>query len=101
MITAIHDCEAICAPTLRVTMNTALSNRARILTTGFRRIFTYVVTATGHSDRVFEIVFEGDPLLNDNIRREAANEWSGFSLRRLEKDHQGVWHCTQDIKLRR
>jgi protocatechuate 3,4-dioxygenase, beta subunit len=61
----------------------------------------YVVTAPGFSERVFEIVFEGDPFLSDNVRREAANEWSGFSLRRLEKDNQGEWRCTQDIKLRR
>ena len=58
-------------------------------------------TAAGFSERVFEIVFEGDPLLDDRVRREAAQEWSGFSLRRLEKDSQGAWRCTQDIKLRR
>lgn len=61
----------------------------------------YVVTAAGYSERVFEIVFEGDPLLDDNVRGETAREWSGFSLRRLEKDKQGVWRCTQDIKLHR
>lgn len=61
----------------------------------------YVVTAPGYNERNFEIVFEGDPFLDDRVRREAANEWSGFSLRRLEKDKQGVWRCSQDIKLRR
>jgi protocatechuate 3,4-dioxygenase beta subunit len=61
----------------------------------------YVVTAAGYRDRIFEIVFEGDPLLDDNVRRQAANEWSGFSLKRLEKDNRGAWRCTQDIKLRR
>ena len=60
----------------------------------------YVVAAPGYSERVFEIVFEGDPFLDDKVRHEAANEWSGFSLRRLEKDEQGVLRCTQDIKLR-
>lgn len=60
----------------------------------------YVVSAAGYSERVFEIVFEGDPFLTDNVRQEAAKEWSGFSLRRLEKDSQGTWRCTQDIKLR-
>jgi len=61
----------------------------------------YVVTAAGYSERIFEIVFEGDPFLDDRVRREAVNEWSGFSLRRLDKDEQGAWRCTQDIKLRR
>jgi len=61
----------------------------------------YVVNAPGFSERIFEIVFEGDPNLDDRIRSEAAKEWSGFSLRRLDKDDQGVLRCTQDIKLRR
>lgn len=60
----------------------------------------YVVTAAGYSERIFEIVFEGDPFLDERVRQEAGSEWSGFSLRRLEKDEQGVWRCTQDIKLR-
>lgn len=61
----------------------------------------YVVTAPGFNERVFEIVFEGDPFLSDDVRRQAADEWSGFSLKRLEKDERDVWRCTQDIKLRR
>ena len=60
----------------------------------------YVVTAPGYNERIFEIVFEGDPFVDDKVRKEAANEWSGFSLRRLEKGDQGVWRCTQDVKLR-
>jgi len=61
----------------------------------------YVVTAPGHSERIFEIVFEGDPFLDDRVRQDAAKEWSGFSIRRLDKDGQGVLRCTQDIKLQR
>jgi protocatechuate 3,4-dioxygenase beta subunit len=61
----------------------------------------YVVTAAGFNERIFEIVFEGDPFLTENTRREATNEWSGFSLRRLEKDDRGVLRCAQDVKLRR
>ena len=60
----------------------------------------YVVTAEGYRERVFEIVFEGDPNLDENVRREAAKEWTGFSLRQLEKDSRGFWRCTQDIKMR-
>jgi protocatechuate 3,4-dioxygenase beta subunit len=61
----------------------------------------YVVNAPGFSERIFEIVFEGDPNLDERVRSEAAKDWSGFSLRRLEKDSQGVLRCTQDIKLKR
>jgi protocatechuate 3,4-dioxygenase beta subunit len=61
----------------------------------------YVVTAEGFRERIFEIVFTGDEFINDRIRAEAAKDDSGFSIRPLERDSQGVLHCTQDIKLKR
>lgn len=60
----------------------------------------YVVTASGFSERVFEIVFEGDPFLDDRVRREASKEWSGFSLVKLEKDDRSGWRGIQDVRLR-
>lgn len=60
----------------------------------------YVVTAPGYKERIFEIVFEGDRFIDDRIRADAAKEDSGFSIRPLERDKQGVLRCTQDIKLR-
>jgi len=60
----------------------------------------YVVMAPGYKERIFEIVFDGDRLINDRIRADAAQEESGFSIRPLERDKQGGWRCTQDIKLR-
>jgi protocatechuate 3,4-dioxygenase beta subunit len=61
----------------------------------------YVVTADGYKERVFEIVFEGDQFINDRIRADAAKEESGFSIRPLERNQQGVLHCTQDIRLKK
>jgi protocatechuate 3,4-dioxygenase, beta subunit len=61
----------------------------------------YVVTADGYRERVFEIVFTGDEFINDQIRADAAREDSGFSIRPLVRDGQGVLHCTQDIKLKK
>ena len=61
----------------------------------------YVVSAPGFRERVFEIVFQGDPRINDQIRAMAAREESAFSIRALERDGQGVLRCVQDIKLRR
>lgn len=61
----------------------------------------YHVNAPGYQERVFEIVFEGDPKLNADIRSRAAQEDSGFSLRPLTRDAQGTWRCTQDVKLRK
>ena len=61
----------------------------------------YVVTAGGYQERVFEILFEGDPLVSERTRAEAAKEYSGFSIRPVTRDRQGVWQCTQDVKLQK
>ena len=60
----------------------------------------YVVKATGYRDRIFEIVFEDDPLMSERIRADAAREDSGFSIRPLTRGPQGVLRCTQDIRLK-
>jgi protocatechuate 3,4-dioxygenase beta subunit len=61
----------------------------------------YHVNAPGHQERVFEIVFEGDPKISANIRAEAAKEDSGFSIRQLTGDARNGWHCTQNVTLRK
>ena len=59
----------------------------------------YVVNATGYQERIFEIVFEGDPNIDERIKADAAKEGSAFSIRVLTRDKQGVWLCSQDIKM--
>ena len=61
----------------------------------------YVVSADGYKERVFEIVFEGDPFIDDRIRADGAKEESAFSIRALTRDQQGVWRCAQDVKMRK
>lgn len=61
----------------------------------------YHVNAPGYQERVFEIVFEGDPKLTADIRARAAQADSAFSLRPLTRDAQGVWHCTQNVTLKK
>lgn len=60
----------------------------------------YVVKAPGYRERIFEIVFENDPLVNERIRADAGREDSGFSIRSLTRDAQGVLRCTQDVRLK-
>jgi protocatechuate 3,4-dioxygenase beta subunit len=60
----------------------------------------YVVNAPGHQERIFEIVFEGDPNIDERMRADAAKEGSAFSIRTLTRDQQGVWRCAQDVKMR-
>src|SRR5262245_28462990 len=59
----------------------------------------YVVNAPGHQERIFEIVFEGDPKIDERMRAEAAKEGSAFSIRGLTRGQQGVWRCAQDVKM--
>ncbi len=59
----------------------------------------YVVNAPGYKERIFEIVFEGDKFITDRIRSDAAREGSDYAICSLERDKQGVWRCTQDVKL--
>lgn len=61
----------------------------------------YHVNAPGYQERVFEIVFEGDPKISNDIRTRAAQPDSAFSIRKLTRDAQGVWHCTQEVTLRK
>jgi len=61
----------------------------------------YVVNAPGYKERIFEIVFEGDPFIDDRIRADAANEGSAFSIRPLKRNQQGVWHCAQDVRMQK
>ena len=60
----------------------------------------YHVNAAGFPEKVFEIVFEDDPLVDQRIRASAAREGSPFSIRPLTRDAQGGWRCTQDIQLK-
>ena len=61
----------------------------------------YVVNAPGYQERIFEIVFEGDPNIDERIRADAAKEGSAFSIRALTRDQQGMWRCAQDVKMRK
>ncbi len=61
----------------------------------------YVVNAPGFKERIFEIVFADDPLVDQGIRARASREDSGFSIRPLTRGAQGVLRCTQDIQLRK
>ena len=60
----------------------------------------YVVTAPGYQERVFEILFEGDPLISARTRADAQQPYSGFSIRPLAKD-QSMWRITQDVVMQK
>ena len=61
----------------------------------------YEVTAAGHGARIFEIVFDQDPLVTAEIRRQATQPDSIYSIRRIEKGANDVGQVTQDVVLGR
>ncbi|MGH7470168.1 MAG: hypothetical protein ACRENP_19655 [Longimicrobiales bacterium] len=60
----------------------------------------FVVNATGFTQRIFEIVFDDDPFVNERVRTEAARANSVFSICRPEREDQGQ-HCTERVVLTR
>jgi len=61
----------------------------------------YEVAAAGHGSRIFEIIFEQDPNVTAEIRKQAAEPGSVYSLRRIEAGAGGVGQVTQDVVLER
>jgi len=59
----------------------------------------YEVTADGHGTRVFEIVFEDDPFLSQQIRAAAARPGSAYALQSVQRGPGGVGRVTQDVVL--
>jgi protocatechuate 3,4-dioxygenase beta subunit len=61
----------------------------------------YEVAAEGHPSRIFEIVFEDDPLVTAEVRREASQPGSVYSLRPVETRPGGAGLVVQDVVLGR
>jgi protocatechuate 3,4-dioxygenase beta subunit len=61
----------------------------------------YVVNGPGFKEKIFEIVFDDDPFVDQRIRENAKGEGSVFSIRPLTRDAQGILRCTQDIQLKK
>ena len=61
----------------------------------------YEVAAAGEGSRIFEIIFEQDPNVTAEIRKQAAEPGSIYSLRRIEPGASGVGLVTQDVVLER
>jgi protocatechuate 3,4-dioxygenase, beta subunit len=59
----------------------------------------YEVTADGHGTRIFEIVFEDDPFMSQQIRENAAQPGSIYALQRVQTGPGGVGRLSQDVVL--
>jgi len=61
----------------------------------------YEVAASGQGSRIFEIIFAQDPNVTAEIRKQAVEPGSIYSLRRIEPGASGVGLVTQDVVLER
>jgi protocatechuate 3,4-dioxygenase beta subunit len=60
----------------------------------------YEVAAEGHGTRIFEIVFDDDPNVTEEVRRDAANPGSIYALRKVEAAPAGgPGRVVQDVVL--
>jgi len=60
----------------------------------------YHVNAPGYEERVFEIVFDDDPLIPEQWRREATRPNSGVAIVKLSRNGAG-WKGVQNVTLRK
>ena len=61
----------------------------------------YEVAASGQGSRIFEIIFEQDPHVTAEIREQAKQPGTIYSLRGIETGAGGVGLVTQDVVLER
>jgi protocatechuate 3,4-dioxygenase beta subunit len=61
----------------------------------------YEVAATGQGSRIFEIIFEQDPNVTAEIRAQAKQPGTVYSLRPIEAGSGGVGLVRQDVVLER
>ncbi len=61
----------------------------------------YEVTAEGQGTRIFEIVFDDDPFMNEKTREDAAKPGSIYALQRVSPATGGASRIIQDVVLAR
>jgi protocatechuate 3,4-dioxygenase beta subunit len=59
----------------------------------------FEVSAPGYSDRVYEIVFEGDPFISDNFRAQAREPFGGVEIV-TARTVNGVVQVAHEIRLK-
>jgi protocatechuate 3,4-dioxygenase beta subunit len=61
----------------------------------------FEVSARGHADREYEIIFEGDPLIPEQFRAQAREPFGGVAIVTVREAGRGALEVTHDIQLRR
>lgn len=61
----------------------------------------FEVVADGHQPRIYEIVFEGDPLIPDAFRAQARSPYGGVAIVTIRAGRNGAQEVAHDIRLRR
>ena len=59
----------------------------------------FEVSAPGHDDRIYEIVFEGDPFISERFRQQAGEPYGGVVIVALRPTSGGGLEVSHDIRL--
>jgi protocatechuate 3,4-dioxygenase beta subunit len=60
----------------------------------------FEVVAEGHQSRIYEIVFEGDPLIPQAFRDQARSPYGGVAIVTIRSASGGAQHVAHDVILR-
>ena len=60
----------------------------------------FEVVADGHQARIYEIVFEGDPLIPEAFRDQAKSPYGGVAIVTIRAGRSGVQDVAHDVKVR-
>jgi protocatechuate 3,4-dioxygenase beta subunit len=61
----------------------------------------FEVSAGGYQERVYEIVFAGDPFIDDRFRRQASEPYGGVVIEALRPVSGGGFEVTHRIELKK
>jgi protocatechuate 3,4-dioxygenase beta subunit len=59
----------------------------------------FEVTAPGHAERIYEIVFEGDPFISDQFRSQARQPFGNVEIVTARKSNE-VFEVSHDVRIR-
>jgi protocatechuate 3,4-dioxygenase, beta subunit len=61
----------------------------------------YVLSGEGYSQQYDELMFEGDPFLEDDVKDESEKEGRFGMIQKLTKGQRNGWTCVKDVRMKK